>query len=387
MSTTRSIATTLAIATTCMATSGCRLVVELIETDSSESPAPEAGDDSVCAPWSYAPETFDPCAVPRSAGPLELTNGNWLYDTTSGVLTDPSQNTTMPTSALISAQGGIEARALSVDAFSIANSATLRIRGKQPLIIVSWSTADVSGLIDLTSHPSDAAAGSNPDACAPAAAGTGTDNTEGAGGGGGGGFGTNGGAGGNGDDGGAAGGRAGQADSSGTLRGGCRGGDGGNTLHGVGGDGGGAVVIATRNVLTLNGVIAAGGAGGGAAQGGRGGGGGGGSGGYVGLAGARVVLGPTAVVAANGGGGGGGSDGTPALAGQDGQSSATAATPGAGQGMGSSGGAGGALGTAPKPGIASHRGGGGGGGAVGVVHMVSPEPAVDTNAVISPPGS
>ena len=375
---------TLAIAMS-IAGSGCRLVVELIETDSGDgSSMPDAADELGCENWSYAPETFDPCAVPRSTGALELGDGEWLYDTNTGVLTDPSQNATTPTSELISAQGGIEARALSVDRFSMSGAASLRVRGNRPLIVVSWSTAELQGLIDVTSRAGDAAAGSNPDACAAAAAGTGADNGEGAGGGGGGGFGTNGGTGGNGDDGGAAGGRGGLADSSGTLRGGCRGGDGGNTLHGAGGNGGGAVVIAARDVLTLTGVISAGGAGGGAAQGGRSGGGGGGSGGYLGLAGATVNIGSTAIIAANGGGGGGGSDGTPALAGQDGQASVTAATPGAGQGMGSSGGAGGALGIAPKPGIASHRGGGGGGGAVGVVRIVSPQRDVDTNAVISP---
>jgi hypothetical protein len=365
--------------------SGCRVLVELVESDPHDvAPDAHGVTDPGCDTWTHAPETFDPCAVPAPAAPLELGDGAWTFDTNSGALTDPDANATFPASALIATYDGIEARALSVARLSVSPGATIYVRGKRPLIVVSWSDADIRGVVDATSRPGLPAAGANPDACAATAAGRGADNTEGAGGGGGGGFGSAGAAGGTGTDGAAMAGRAGAAAAMPTFRGGCAGGDGGNTLHGAGGDGGGAVMIAARELVTLNGVVTAGGAGGGGARGGRGGGGGGGSGGYVGLSAPSVVLGPTAILAANGGGGGGGSDGSPAAPGQDGQPSAIAAAPGAGQGMGSDGGAGSARAVAPKPGIASRRGGGGGGGAVGVVRIDSPVPNIDAAAVTSP---
>jgi hypothetical protein len=378
--------TTVALVASIALCSGCRVIAELIENDPRNGAAPDAllPSDPRCGAWSHAPETFDPCDVPPSSMSLELGDGVWVFDTNSGSLTDPDDNATFPASALITAQSGVEARALSIERLSLSGAATLYVRGKRPLIIVSWSDADLHGVIDVTSRSGMPAAGSNPDVCTATAAGIGADSVEGAGGGGGGGFGTSGAAGGAGDDGLATAGSAGAMAPIATFRGGCAGGAGGNALHGVAGDGGGAVVIAARELVTLNGVVTAGGAGGGAAQGGRAGGGGGGSGGYVGLAGPSVVLGPGAIVAANGGGGGGGSDGSPATVGQDGQPAAMAAAPGQGQGMGSSGGAGGARGAAPKPGTASHRGGGGGGGAVGIVRIDSPHRDIDPSAVTSP---
>lgn len=367
---------------------GCRLVVELVETNpQQDSTAPDGATsaDPRCGAWSHAPATFDPCDLPVPAASLELGDGAWTFDTNSGSLTDPNDDATFPTSTLLTARGGVEARAVSIERFSLTAGATLHVRGKRPLIVVSWSDADLRGSIDATSRTGIPGAGANPSACADAASGNGADDVNGAGGGGGGGFGAGGAAGGTGEDGVAAAGGAGGAATENVLRGGCAGGAGGNALHGAGGDGGGAVVIAARDQLVLAGSIAAGGAGGGAAQGGRAGGGGGGSGGFIGLSATAITLGPTAIVAANGGGGGGGSDGSPATAGQDGQPSATAAVAGLGQGMGSSGGAGGARGAAPKPGVSSHRGGGGGGGAVGVIQLDSVQQALDPSAVISPP--
>ncbi len=364
---------------------GCRVLAELVEADPSDATAPDASSNvPICDAWSHTPQTFDPCAIPEPSAPLELSDGTWMFDTNSGALTGPDDNATFPTSALITPSGGVEVRAVSVERLVVSPTATLYVRGKRPLILVSWSDADLRGVIDVTSRPGMPAAGANPEGCAGAAAGPGSNDLEGAGGGGGGGFGTSGAIGGTGRDGLAGAGRAGGASPTGMFRGGCAGGVGGNALRGAGGEGGGAIVIAAREHVTLNGIITAGGAGGGAAQGGRGGGGGGGSGGYVGLAAASVVLGPGAILAANGGGGGGGSDGTPAMAGRDGQPAAIPAAPGAGQGMGSSGGAGGALDSAPKPGTASHRGGGGGGGGVGIVRIDSPTQDIDPGAVISP---
>lgn len=383
MSTARTI---LALVASSALSSGCRVIVELIETDPHDSTTPDAPltSDPRCGAWSHAPETFDPCDVPVPVSALELGDGVWTFDTNSGALTDPDDNATFPASALMTVQGGIEARAVSVERLSLSTAATLYVRGKRPLIMVSWSDVDLRGVIDVTSRSGMPAAGSNPEACRPMAAGTGADNLEGAGGGGGGGFGTSGAAGGSGDDGLAPAGGAGPVVPIVTLRGGCSGGGGGNAFRGAAGEGGGAIVIAARELVTLNGVVTAGGGGGGAAQGGRAGGGGGGSGGYVALSSASVVLGPSAILAANGGGGGGGSDGSPAIAGQDGQPAAIVAAAGTGQGMGSTGGAGGVRGSVPKAGTASRRGGGGGGGAVGIVRIDSSLKDIDQSAVISP---
>lgn len=379
-----SIALRLALASLAVTGGGCRLIVELVETNPQHDPSPDAMSltDPRCTTWSHTSETFEPCELPTPTASLELGDGIWTLDTNSGSLTDPNDDASFPASALITAQG-IEARVVSIERFSLASGATLNVRGKRPLIIATWSDADIAGLIDLTSRSRAPAAGANPDACG--SSGNGADNTEGAGGGGGGGFATNGAPGGSGADGLGAAGGAGAAAPAITLRGGCAGGVGGNALHGIAGDGGGAIEIAAREQIVLDGAITAGGAGGGAAQGGRGGGGGGGSGGYVGLSAMTIILGPSAIIAANGGGGGGGSDGSPASGGQDGQPSTTAATGGPGQGMGSGGGAGGARGSVPKPGIASHRGGGGGGGSVGVVKLDASVATLPATAVISPP--
>lgn len=365
---------------------GCRVIAEWIEAEPHQGAITDATlpNDPRCTAWSFRPESFEPCDVPAPSASLDLGDGSWTFDTNSGALTDPDDNATFPTSALLATADGVEVRAVSVEQFALSEAATLYVRGKRPLLLVSWSDADLRGIVDVTSRPGIPAAGANPDVCAATAAGVGEDDAEGAGGGGGGGFGASGAAGGSGHDGLAAPGDAGAAAPVITYRGGCPGAAGGNALRGGGGDGGGAVIIAARELVALTGVVTAGGAGGGAAQGGRAGGGGGGSGGYVGLAAASIVLGSTAIVAANGGAGGGGADGSPAAAGQNGQPSATPALPGDGQGMGSSGGAGGAQSSAANAGTASRRGGGGGGGGVGIVRLDTSSADIDPGALLSP---
>lgn len=373
-----------AIAIALVAAGGCRAVVELVESD----PAAEvdaAGPDPGCQPWSFAPATLDPCALPAPGPALTLTAGTWGYDTNSGALTDPAQDVTFPPSALVMPAGGPELRAVSIARFDVGPGAVLRVSGKRPLVVVAWSDAAIAGAVDVTSRSGAPAAGADPDACAATAAAGGTANPEGAGGGGGGGLGAAGAAGGAGVDGAAGGGDGGGSAATPVgVRGGCAGAAGGNALAGAGGPGGGALVIAARDRVQLDGVIAAGGAGGGAAQGGRGGGGGGGAGGVVVLAAPAIAIGAGAVIAANGGGGGGGSDGNPALAGRDGQPSAAAAAGGQGQGMGGDGGAGGAAATGALVGLRARRGGGGGGGAVGRIALDSPAISVDPAAIISP---
>lgn len=367
-----------------LSASGCRAIVELVESDPGDVAAPDASNepDPRCRSWSYTADLFDPCAIPPPGEELELHAGSWTYDSNSGALTDPDDNASFPSSALIVEPDGIEVRVVSVERFTLLPGATLDMSGKRPLLLATWSTAEVDGIIDVTSHGGLPGAGANPELCPAITAGA--NNTEGGGGGGGGGFGIVGAPGGSGIDGAASGGPAGPASTTTALRGGCRGGTGGNTLAGSGGDGGGAVAIAAYERIDVTGTIVAGGAGGGRARGARSGGGGGGSGGFVGLTAPAIALGPTSVVAANGGGGGGGCDGSPAIDGEDAKASTIEASGGAGQGMGGSGGAGGVRNAAAKPGIAARRGGGGGGGGVGVVRIVTDNSSVDPSALISP---
>ncbi len=369
------------------ASGGCRLVVELAEHDVSHGDARDDASDDVgpgCVAWSYQPVYFDPCTIPAPSSSLALGPGMWSFDTTSGALTSPAQNATLPASTLVTLSGGSEVRLVSVEAFDLAAGAELRVTGKRPLLLVSWSTAIVSGTLDVSSAVDGLAAGADPTSCA--AAGDGGNDTEGAGGGGGGGLATAGAAGGTGNNTLAAGGLGGLAQPTPTmLRGGCPGGSGGNpATAGLGGSGGGAVHLTARDRLEVTGSLIAGGGGGGAAQGGRGGGGGGGAGGHLGLEAAPIVIGGTATLAANGGGGGGGCDMNPASPGQAGQPTAIAATGGAGEGMGAKGGAGAARATSAIGGTSARRGGGGGGGGVGVVRMLGHDLRLAPGAVVSP---
>jgi hypothetical protein len=362
---------------------GCRLLVELAESDPAQDGDAEvdAGiDEPACAGWSFAPATLDPCALPVPGPALVLGDGAWVYDTNLGALTDPVGAVTAPASALVTPTDGVEVRALSVDGFELTAGARLRVVGQRPLVLVSWSSAQVAGTLDATSHPGEPAAGADPVHCMAAPSAPGTLDDEG-GGGGGGGAGADGGTG---NGGSARGGAGGAVPSLVAVAGGCAGAAGGNPLAGAGGPGGGAVLVAARDRVILAGTISAGGAGGGAAQGGRSGGGGGGAGGFIGVAAPTIELGAAAIVAANGGGGGGGSDGSPALSGDDGRPDATPARPGNGQGMGGEGGAGGAGPSGPVAGEGARRGGGGGGGGAGSVFFQGATINIAPGAVISP---
>jgi hypothetical protein len=378
----------LAAALALLATStGCRVLVELVESgDAADAGGPDAlVVDPDCGAWTFAPASLDACDLPAPGPALVLGPGVWSFDSNSGALTDPAEDASFPTSALVTPPEGPEVRVVSVERFELAAGATLRVHGKRPLVIVAWTIAEIEGDLDATSRLGRPAAGADPEPCAATAATAGAEHVEGAGGGGGGGFAEAGAAGGTGNDGVAAGGGGGMAAAAAVApRGGCAGAAGGNPLGGAGGPGGGAIYVAARDQLRVDGVIRAGGAGGGAALGGRAGGGGGGSGGFIGLAAPSIALGAAAIVAANGGGGGGGSDGNPALPGESGLADAAPAPPGAGQGMGAGGGAGGALDAAPDPGLPARRGGGGGGGGVGWIAIAGESVDVARDAILSP---
>lgn len=380
------------VAACVLSSAGCRVLVELVESDpggdavdASHTDGGDRVDANVDCAWSYTPKHVDPCAIPAPGAELVLGPGTWSYDTNSGALTDPEFDARFPTSALIAQSDGPELRVLSVSSVDIQDGAVLRATGKRPLVIVSWSDLSVAGTIDVGSGRHREGAGGDPATCPDIGPMSGASSGEGAGGGGGGGFGSVGGAGGTGDGEVTAAGEGGAAVAMPeVVRGGCPGGIGGNSLAGPGGNGGGALYLVARDGVTIDGVLDAGGGGGSGSSGDRSGGSGGGSGGMIELQAPTVALTASAVLAANGGGGGGGSDGGIAIAGQDGQDDAVAAEGGDGQGQGAAGGAGGFADTDAEPGTAANRGGGGGGGGRGFI-VVRATNFDDDGAVVSPP--
>jgi len=369
-----------------------------------DDPIDQIAPDSGCAEWSA--RHFDPCALPHPSSGLDLqTAGTYLYDTDTGVLTDPLGGTQNPPSVLLAQSSGPDARVLSIADLTVGEQAALRVVGSAPLIVASWSTIDVLGSIDASSRSDESrGAGSNPEACQSHAPSDGGDSIfSGGGGGGGAGFGSGGGLGGNGGivAGGAGG--VGVALPAG-VRGGCAGASGGagRTYGGDGGNGGGVVYLVARREIAVHGVVLANGSGGhrgdraifGSGLGhdenssGGGGGGGGGSGGMVGLEAPTVVLGPSAIVTANGGGAGEGGDvdngGAP---GSDGLAAVQEAPGGAGFALqGGDGGAGGFdLDPSGTNGVlAILGGGGGGGGGVGFVVLDADDWLIPVSAIVTP---
>lgn len=330
-----------------------------------------------CHQWTPLPMHFDPCMIPVPSGDLILsTAGTYRYDTTTGTLTAPGGGTSQPPHLIVRG-----AQLISVSSFQLAATANLRVVGDKPLIVASWSSIDVSGVIDLTSNLTELGAGANPVECGSHAAIAGTSNSGGGGGGGGGGFQGTGGTGGKGNNT-TVGGLGGGPVAPPSLLGGCAGaaGGAGSTPGALGGGGGGAIELAAHDSITINGAINAGGSGGHGAttnlddSSSGPGGGGGGSGGMIFLD--ATNLDGSGVIAANGGGGGEGADSSAGqLPGQDGMTGLASNTParGGAQNVAGDGGTGssavtldGGAGT-----LDATDGGGGGGGGAGyiVVHL------------------
>jgi hypothetical protein len=341
---------------------------------------------------SFGSRHFTACSIPRPTGPMSLTitTSPYIYDTSTGMLLDPNNVPSTPPNMVVP-----DGRVISVESFSLAANATLRVRGNTPLIIASWGTLEVSGLIDVSSNNAGGGAGALPYTspstyCTTHQSATRAENGGGGGGGGGGAMQSNGGAGGNGGGGGDVGGTG--APGSVTpplLAAGCagdKGGDGGNN-GGQGGLGGGAIQLTARVSISIaaSGKIHAGGQGGRQGTGGSGGGGGGGAGGMIGLETVSLTITPGAVLAANGGGGGeggGNAGGTPGP-GQDGQLSLTASNGGTG-GSGGDGGSGSVSASAPAGnGGPDGAGGGGGGGGAGFI-TIKAMTRNDSGAMFSP---
>ena len=273
--------------------------------------------------------------------------------------------------------------------------ATLTAQGDKPLVLLSTTTMDLAGDIDVGSHHAGAqlrGAGANPigGACsfvtAPTEAMMG-------GGGYGGSFGTKGG------DGGNAGGQTTGRGAAGTrldtfpmtLRGGCKGGDG--SLLSVpdsaaaGGDGGGAIaMVAPMQILVDAKINASGGGGRGGAMNASNGGGGGGTGGMIVFDSAvTLAFGAKVKLWANGGSGGQGGSAATGTDGGESSGPMQAASGGSGSGTGGAGGSG-SVGSGPGTGgvsAAVDGGGGGGGGGAGFIHA----PGFTDLASISPPSS
>ena len=361
---------------------------------------------AICASWH--PHQFQPCGLGSPMTDLHLmtTGSPYTYDTTSegGDLRDSGGTVLMHSPLVIQQTDGSSVAVLSVASVQIDTSVKLNVIGTKPLIIASWSTLAIAGLVDVGSHTTETDAtapiqrstriGAGADLQCTALAGiAGVDAvaTGGSGGGGGGAFQGPGGAGAVGDTGctstpcprpGGPGGIA-VAAAPAVIRGGCSGaasGAGGPgvvapataTSSSAGGAGGGALQLAARVSITISGTVTAGGAAGaGAPTGSACGGGGGGAGGYIGLDAPTVTVSGT--IAANGAGGGGSApfSALPNFGnvGNDGAASAVAAAGGAANTSGTCGLAGAAgaaasmLGGTTATGNDTCGGGGGGGGA------------------------
>jgi hypothetical protein len=365
---------------TCDPSSGCQLLPGLV------SDVPVA-----CADW--APGAFDACALPAPTLDLVLDRaGVWEYDTNREELTPPDTEAMSLPGTEISGALVLSLRSLQID-----SPATLRVVGRRPIVLASFTTIEVDGVVDASSGGGPDGAGANASHCAMHSAGNGATDASGnsAGGGGGGGYGGGGGRGGDGVQSGRRGGGNGGGTHTlppDTVAGGCPGGRGGDTVDGDpgtgggGGAGGGGVALVAGRAVLLRGTVHAGGAGGNrgtAAE--DAGGGGGGSGGYVGLDAPLVVVYPGAVLAANGGAGAG--DSLQSTAAESGMPSDVAAVggdaPAAGGARGGTGSAGATL--EGGPGGEGGAGGCGGGGGAGIVAVRTDRPSIRDGALVSPP--
>lgn len=318
------------------------------------------GAVTYCAPAS---------AIPTNA--FDITPGNTLT-------IDPTQATL----CLRETIAGVETCVIPAKDVSIAG--TLRVVGPYPVVLAVFGRITVNGTLDVSSSTT-AGAGSVSTGCGNVGS---TTALAGGGGGGGGSFGTGGAQGGNGGSS-TGGGSPGPIQFTVALRGGCSGGAGGSGSDGpagTGGLGGGAVYIAAKTSIDVQGTInASGGAGGGGGK--RAGGGGGGSGGLIGFDAPTVTLGASAAIFANGGGGGEGGD-----SGTVGDAGAVSAGPldrAAGGDSATKGGAGGEGSLAENTGTSglnaeeTSSGGGGGGGGGGMILIYAE--TLSNQGLLSPP--
>jgi hypothetical protein len=322
---------------------------------------PDAPPDAQVCFGSYPSVCFStPADVPTAALTLPQE-----IDTMSSPLCGTRNN--QPTFCVVAARG------LTIGA------GTVRAYGARPLVLLSTTTFDLTGTLDVSSTSGVVAHPTGPGVVDIASCADGAVTPTKSSGGYGGSFGGKGG--------------DGQKQDGGTppiagpavrfpaaLRAGCPGASGSpndvGTSTGIGGKGGGAVSIIAATI-NLNGQINASGAAGTAAPAVKSGGGGGGSGGMIVLDSPSIIAGGSFALFANGGGGGQGGSLATNGGGQDGHESTGPLVFGGGGRTGSTtGGTGGdgAAGTISKDGLPAqttgltgNAGGGAGGGAAGFI--------------------
>jgi len=298
--------------------------------------------------------------------------------------------------SIVTAAGGVSVCVVSASRIVIEAPRALLAMGTRPLVLVSATTVDVDGAIDVSARAGNPGAGGAPPRMGAARGADGRNDGGGEdGGGGGGGFC---GAGGDGGDGGssstgvgAGGAGGGAAPSDLTPLSGGAGGGRGTGDGGVPGASGGLLQISAREAITVRGRILASGGGG---RGGTyvtnaGAGGGGGSGGGVLLEAPSVVL-VGGVVRALGGGGGGGAiafvgDGAAGENGVDALADRTSGGGSAGVGAGNGGAGGGGAVVAGDLGSPAGTNGGGAGGGAGCIRIGTADAVLPAGAAASSP--
>ncbi|MGN6106011.1 MAG: hypothetical protein ACTHU0_12965 [Kofleriaceae bacterium] len=378
---------------------GCRGLLGIDDPVILDGETPDAPDASVCTAW--MPHGFAPCDLPPPLGSLVLGGGRYTFITHKGELKGPD-GTVIPVATHRIGPAMAEISVMVVDRFTLEQGAELRATGTLPLIIAAYDRIEIAGTLDAGSRRGAPGAGANNcDLPSNGGEGGGASSSGGSGGGGGAGFHGAGGTGGIGQNGATAGGAGAPLTSPPLFRGGCQGGKSGRAGTGAtspsnestfaeGGNGGGAIHLASRVEIAISGAVLAGGSGGnGAPAGSACGGGGGGSGGYIGIDAPRVEV--RGVLAANGGGGGGsarftemGTHGSDGLASELPVPGGTTGLLCSGFGGGGAGAAGQVLGGGAGASAGMGCGGGGAGGGAGYILVWSAD-FNKVEPVISPP--
>src|SRR5690242_5098031 len=107
-------------------------------------PDPDGGNNCTSAAvW------LDTCALPPAGPALSLTtSGTYNYDTDTGALRNPSNNSVASTSVVVATATG-DVRVIVVDSFTLGSTSTLRANGALPLAIVAPGEIAITGTLDV----------------------------------------------------------------------------------------------------------------------------------------------------------------------------------------------------------------------------------------------
>ena len=359
------------------ATDGQELFSDATTSDARKPDAPLT-DAATCETIASLGVNLCPSGAPAAG--IEIMVDESL-DTTDGTTTpsDPSLVCAPAPGAMPSQVCILYAQSIKID-----SGVTLSAHGNNVLVLISTSSIDIEGSLDVASHVGaggQVGPGPNNGRC------DGGNNANGNGGGQGGSNGTRAGNGGNEEGTNNTAGIAGAAIAPVALARGCNGSDGSGS-GGSHGAGGGVVLLAAPQMTIGDaGRIDASGASGTGAGAGRHGGGGGGSGGMIVIDAAAIAVTGSGQLFANGGHGGGGSSFFNAGAsGSDPTGAGSGGSAGTAGGSGGDGGAGAFGATPAAPGIdgqSNTDGGGGGGGGAGFV-LVHSGTSLAGNPNVSP---